>query len=251
MLKRLFKKKSLIFRLDDIAPNMKWEMMNKVENLFDRYQIKPIMGVIPKNEDKYLMSYPLCNFDFWEKIKNLKKRGWEIAMHGYEHLFNQDSKKKDYLGHGGGSEFVGRTYEDQFNKLSLGLEIFKKNKLDVQTFFAPNHTFDQNTIRACKDLGFKSISDGYGIAPYYENGIIFVPQLFYRLYTIPFGIQTIQLHLNFLTEKDYSNLEKFVEKNKEKTISYTEACKAVSDSLYDKNLRFLSKKILQLKRQII
>ena len=53
MLKRLFKKKSLIFRLDDIAPNMKWEMMNKVENLFDRYQIKPIMGVIPKNEDNF------------------------------------------------------------------------------------------------------------------------------------------------------------------------------------------------------
>ena len=57
--------------------------------------------------------------------------------------------------------------------------------------------------------------------------------------------------LKNFSEKDYLNLEKFVERNKEKTISYSEACKAVSDSLYDKTLRFLSKKILQLKRKII
>ena len=35
---------------------------------------------------------------------------------------------------------------------------------------------------SCKELGFKSIIDGYGIAPYNENGLIFFPQLTLKLY---------------------------------------------------------------------
>ena len=46
--------KKFLFRLDDIAPNMDWSMMDKVEKLFNSYNVKPILGVIPKNEDKDL-----------------------------------------------------------------------------------------------------------------------------------------------------------------------------------------------------
>ncbi len=251
MFLNLFQKKALIFRLDDIAPNMSWQMMERVKNLFNKYKVKPILGIIPKNEDKELMSYPLCDFDFWKEVKNFKKQGWEIAMHGYEHLYHKNSKKNDYLGHGGNTEFVGDSYDEQFKKLNQGLEIFKKQGIDVKIFFAPNHTFDKHTIEACKNLGFKSIIDGYGLAPYYENGIIFIPQLFYKLYTIPFGIQTIQLHLNYFSEKDYFKLENFVKKNQKEIISYEEACRAISDSFYDKFLRILTKKTLQVKRMLI
>ena len=80
---------SLILRLDDIAPNMNWKMMNKVKNLFNKYNLKPIIGVIPNNEDIELKSYPECNFKFWDEIKNLQNQGWEIAMHGYRHLYSQ------------------------------------------------------------------------------------------------------------------------------------------------------------------
>ena len=71
-------------------------------------------------------------------------------------------------------------------------------------------------VKACKKLGFESIVDGYALAPYYENEILFIPQLFYKFYPLPFGIQTMQLHLNYFSEKDYLNLERFVEKNKKK-----------------------------------
>ena len=98
LFKKLPRKTGFIFRLDDIAPNMNWEMMNRVKNLFNKYNTKPILGVIPKNEDVHLKKYPLCKFNFWDEIKNLKKQGWQIAMHGYEHSYDRYSKKKRLYG---------------------------------------------------------------------------------------------------------------------------------------------------------
>ena len=251
LLKNLSQETGYVFRLDDIAPNMNWEMMKRVKNLFNKYNIKPILGVIPKNEDEDLKKYPKCDFDFWNEIKDLNNNGWEIAMHGYEHLYDQYCKKNDYLGHGGRSEFVGHSFDEQLKKLNLGLDIFKKQDLSVKVFFAPNHTFDKQTIEACKKLGFKTIADGYGLVPYYENEILFIPQLFYKLHSLPFGTQTIQLHLNYFIEKDYIELENFIKKNEKKIISYNEVCKRQRNVFSDKVIRFFIKKILQIKRNLI
>ena len=37
----------LLIRMDDICENMNWELMEKCELLFDKYKIKPLLGVIP------------------------------------------------------------------------------------------------------------------------------------------------------------------------------------------------------------
>lgn len=248
LLKNLNQKAGYVFRLDDIAPNMRWEIMDKVKILFNKYNVKPILGVIPKNEDKELKLYPICKFNFWEEMKNLSNQGWVIAMHGYEHLYEIYCKKNDYLGHGGNSEFVGLSYDDQLKKLSSGIEIFKKKNIDIKVFFAPNHTFDLNTVKACKELGIKTIIDGYGLVPYYENQILFIPQLFYKLKSLPIGIQTIQLHLNYFSDSDYIDLEKFIIKNEKEIISYEDACKFQRDFFTDKIIRIIIKKALQLKR---
>ena len=243
-------KTNYIFRLDDIAPNMNWDMMSKVKKLFNDYNVKPILGVIPKNEDEELKKYPLCKFDFWEKMRELRNEGWEIAMHGYEHLYSIKCKKIDYLGLGGNSEFVGQPYEVQLKKLDQGLNILKQHNLDTKIFFAPNHTFDQNTINACRTLGFESFIDGYGITPYYENQILFIPQLFYKLYSLSIGIQAFQIHINYFSNKDYLKLEKFVKKNKEKIISYPQVSNLARNTTLDKFIRCFFKKTLQLKRSI-
>ena len=47
----------ILIRFDDIAPNMNWVMMDKCERLLNEYNIKPVLGVIPKNEDKDLLNY--------------------------------------------------------------------------------------------------------------------------------------------------------------------------------------------------
>ncbi len=47
----------LLIRMDDVAENMNWKDMSKCESLFDKYNIKPLLGVIPNNQDKELYVY--------------------------------------------------------------------------------------------------------------------------------------------------------------------------------------------------
>ena len=47
----------LLIRFDDISENMKWEFMEKCEVLFDEYNIKPVLGIIPNNQDNELKKY--------------------------------------------------------------------------------------------------------------------------------------------------------------------------------------------------
>ena len=37
---------------------MNWDLMDECEKLFDQYNIKPVMGVIPHNQDQVLRSFP-------------------------------------------------------------------------------------------------------------------------------------------------------------------------------------------------
>ena len=44
------KNTGLIVRLDDVTDHMNWTLMDKCQNLFNKYNIKPLLGVIPNNE---------------------------------------------------------------------------------------------------------------------------------------------------------------------------------------------------------
>ena len=113
-----------LIRLDDIAENMNWDMMEQATNLFDRFNIKPVLGIIPNNKDPELLAYPKKNLNFWEQVRKWKNKGWEIGMHGNNHLYDKSCTKIDYLGHGGDSEFCNHSYEDQFEKIQSGLNKF-------------------------------------------------------------------------------------------------------------------------------
>ena len=41
----------ILIRIDDIAENMNWKLMQQCEKLFNKYDIKPLLGVIPNNQD--------------------------------------------------------------------------------------------------------------------------------------------------------------------------------------------------------
>jgi len=211
----------IIFRIDDVAHNMNWKSFFKVINLFKKYKIKPILGVIPNNKDKEFIKYPKCKFNFWKKIKYFQELGHEIAMHGYQHIYS-NSSNKDYLNQGGNTEFSGFSYQNQLKKLTKSKKIFNKNRIKVETFFAPNHTFDHNTIRALNYINIKYVIDGYGIAPYSYKNLFFFPQLFYSLRKIPFGFQTVQLHTNYFNKNDFVILKKFLEVNKNKIINFAD-----------------------------
>jgi len=239
-----------LIRLDDIAENMNWEMMDQTERLFDRFDVKPVLGVIPNNQDPELLLYPKKNINFWDKVKNWKEKGWEIGMHGNNHVYDKNCNKNDYLGHGGNTEFCGHAFEIQLEKINQGLNKFKKEKIDIRAFFAPNHTFDQNTLIALKECGITNVLDGYGLTTYEEKEIKFIPQLFYKIFPLPFGMQTFQIHLNYYKQDDFNNLKKFIELNSTKIITYDEAISKINNGLWHKIIRILSKKILQAKRLV-
>jgi len=113
----------LLIRMDDITENMNWKHMDKCELLFDKFNLRPLLGVIPENQDPELLKYPK-NSNFWKRVESWKKKGWEISMHGYSHLYERQTNRKDIFNYGGGSEFFGLDYENQLNKIKSGLEKF-------------------------------------------------------------------------------------------------------------------------------
>ena len=94
----LFKNNTgLLIRFDDIAPNMNWQLMNKCEELFNKHNIKPLLGVIPNNEDEEILKYEKKE-NFWEQVRVWQNKGWEISMHGYNHVYDTETNKKDFFG---------------------------------------------------------------------------------------------------------------------------------------------------------
>ena len=79
--------KKILIRFDDICENMNWDFMNRCEVIFDKYDIKPLLGVIPSNLDDDLKKWPK-NDNFWDMVRAWQNKGWEISMHGYNHLYN-------------------------------------------------------------------------------------------------------------------------------------------------------------------
>ena len=244
---KLKKNTGILIRFDDIAANMNWDLMDKCEELFDKNNIKPVMGVIPNNKDKELLSYPKRE-NFWEIVERWKNKNWEIAMHGFTHIYDTNTNKKDFFSYGGRSEFFGHSIDVQLDKIKSGLKIFKENNIKIRVFYAPNHTYDKNTFEALKAAGINQVIDGYGLMPYENNNIHFIPQLFYKLYILPFGIQTTQIHLNYWSIEDYKKFEKFVKKNASNIINYDEALSKSSNQLQNKILNFMVKSVIKTKR---
>jgi len=237
----------LLIRMDDVAENMNWILMDKCELLFDKYEIKPLLGVIPINQDPELLQFPK-NSSFWEKVKDWKNKGWEVTMHGCNHLYTQKSDKKDIFNYGGNSEFYGLDYSSQLNKIQIGLQEFKKRNIKVRSFFAPNHIYDQNTLKALKDSNIKIIIDGYGLFPYYKNEILFIPQLFYKEIFLPFGIQSTQMHINNWNNKNYSNFEKFIKKNYKKIVNLDHVINVANPNFLQNLTNYFVEKTLKTAR---
>ena len=246
--KYLSENTGILIRLDDIAENMNWPLMKRCEKLFDKYNIKPLLGVVSNNKDPDLLSNQKNDL-FWNQIRTWKDKKWEISMHGYTHVYDKETEKKDYFNYGGRSEFYGHTYEEQFSRIQKSLAIFKKENIEIRSFFAPNHTYDLNTFTALKNNNIKNIIDGYGLMPFKKNNINFIPQLFYREILLPFGIQSTQIHLNYWNENDFLRFEKFIIKNNSKIINFDEALKKVNNNYFYLIINWFLEKTLKLIRK--
>lgn len=199
---------SFIIRLDDACPNMNKEKWDKVESILNKYSIKPIVGIIPDSQDKEFKKYQKID-NFWQKYaKRWQDNHWIIAQHGLHHNLSKKVR----------TEYAGKNYEDQVKNLETGYNILRKHGIRPTCFFAPAHTFDANTTRACRELGFfKYISDGVASYPYKKNGMVFLPNIFDTPHKIlPFGVYTFVFHPNKMEENDYVYMESFISENVDK-----------------------------------
>jgi len=206
-----------LFRVDDVCPEMDWEKFEKLIKIFDKFNVKPLLAIIPNNQDGVLKKNP-PNPNFWPRIEELKENGYMVGMHGYQHRYL--NKSGGMLRLYRGSEFANLPFESQLEKIKKGKKILERHKIKTNIFVAPGHSFDRNTIKALRVAGFEYISDGIALWPFEKYGIIWVPQILWRPRKIPIGILTVCLHSNTLPETGFLKLEEFIQKNREDIIDF-------------------------------
>ena len=248
----------ILLRFDDITPYMEPNKWERVLGIVQKYDIRPILGVVPDCRDEKLMvdcsvNGPERNIEanpefkanadtsdspdilpvgnnidsidnnnsrtstFFSRMRELEAGGYTIAQHGTTHIYDTDSSGLLHIN--SFSEYAGLEYEVQLEKLQRGRDILVSNGLNPKLFMAPGHTFDSNTLRALRELGFNAVTDGLTAAPYIREGLLHVPC---RLtgYDRVKGIDTICLHPNMMEDEDFAELESFIGSHKEDFISY-------------------------------
>ena len=163
---------NILIRFDDICPTMDWVQWGRAEELLNKYGAKPLIGVIPDCKDPDLL-IDAPRPDFWEWVKKKQSEGYAIAMHGFNHVFC--SPCHGILNYRMDSEFAGLPYDEQLAKIRKGKEILESHGIQTDIFFAPAHSYDENTIKALFECGFKYVSDGKSSNAYEWHGIKFLP----------------------------------------------------------------------------
>lgn len=210
-----------LIRLDDACPYMDKNKWQRMEDILDRYGVKPMVGIIPANADPKTMiesEDPM----FWRRAKVWQEKGWAIALHGYNHSYISNEGMQGINPIWRRSEFAGVSLETQKDKIRKGVEILKKNNINANYFFAPSHTFDLNTLKALKEESdIRIISDTIAIKPYSFEEFAIIPQVggHCTKMRIP-GFWTFCLHPNMMTEENFQQTESFLKKYKASFLSF-------------------------------
>lgn len=206
------------FRLDDITPDLNWDNFFKIKEIFDKYQVKPLLGVVPDNKDPHLQVGEVRE-DFWELMRKLQAEGWCMSQHGYQHVY--ETKDSGLLGLNPFSEFAGLPYEQQYEKIKKGREILKKHGILTDIFMAPGHTYDKNTLTALSEAGFSYVTDGYSKRPYKYHGLTFIPSRLSGIGKIK-GVDTVCLHINEMSDSAFAQIDEFLYKEKDAICDFSE-----------------------------
>ncbi len=206
-------------RMDDITPDMDWESFEAFERMFERYGIRPLLGIVPENRDKTLSVSP-AREDFWEKMRTLEQKGWNLAMHGCHHLYR--TKKGGVFPLNCRSEFAGVSEQEQERLIQTGRRILEDHGIRPVIFMAPGHTFDRRTVQILRRNGFSYMTDGYGRKPYRRWDMTFLPISFLRsrLFRKKDGITTLVIHCNRCTPQELEEYERMFQVHREAFVPY-------------------------------
>ena len=196
----------------------KWQ---RIFNILDYYGVRPMVGIIPHNEDP-LQMIDAPDAEFWDEVKLWAEKGYAIAMHGYNHCYLTDKGLDGLNPLWRRSEFAGVSLGVQRQKIADGYNIFLKQGVRPKYFFAPSHTFDENTLEAlreCTDI--RIISDTIAQRPYRLGVFVFIPQLGGRCIEMKIpGVWTFCLHPSMMDEKQFAAVEKFLARHNHQFVAF-------------------------------
>lgn len=236
-----------LIRLDDACPYMSLVKWTQMEKILDKFGVKPLVGLIPNNEDS-ATCIDKEDPNFWSLVKTWEQKGWTMALHGYNHVCTTNNGGLNPVHKR--SEFAGLPLEEQQYKISQGYSILKKNDIEPEWFFAPSHTFDENTLGAIKlCTSIKYVSDMIATKPYISYGLTFVPCQMGRLREMPIsGYWCACYHPNIMKDEEFEMLESFLATHKDDFISFAELPEAGKKTLKDKILGFAYYTLRKIKR---
>lgn len=212
-----------LIRLDDACPTMDKERWGRIEEILDRYGIKPMVGIVPECKDELLM-IDEADPVFWTKAQKWQAKGWAIALHGYDHCYISDKGMEGLNPLWERSEFAGLPLDKQREKMRMGVEVLKSHGLTPKYFFAPSHTFDENTLIALRDESeIRIISDTVATKPYRIEDFTIIPQVGGHCTKMPLsGVWTFCLHPNLMKEENFVQTENFIKKYRGSFVGFDE-----------------------------
>jgi predicted deacetylase len=203
-----------IIRLDDASETMNHKNWDLLERKLDNLNIKPVVGVIPNNKDIGQIFKPKDK-NFWRRVRAWEKKGWEIAMHGYKHLYHKIKIESSLIPLRDLSEFAEIKKNKQIYLLKKAYNIFKKKKIFPKIWMSPAHTLDDNTLKALiKATPIRLITGGIATSPYVFKNITFVPQQLWWPENKIAGIWTICLHPNTMQKVKIIKLVNIIKEKK-------------------------------------
>ena len=189
---------SYLIRFDDLCPTMNWTVWSRIEEVLRSQGVRPILSVIPDNQDSRL-KIEAADPRFWDRVRKWQSLGWTIGMHGYQHLYT--SKTTGMVGIKDASEFAGVSLREQCRRLRNGAKIFRDQGVEPRVWVAPGHSFDRTTITLLSEIGISCVSDGLFLTPQLDaDGVLWIPQQLWRFRRLPFGVWTVCLHHNLWSQ---------------------------------------------------
>jgi peptidoglycan/xylan/chitin deacetylase (PgdA/CDA1 family) len=173
---------------------MNWKVWTELEALLVYHNLKPILAVVPDNQDNFLrVADPIDTF--WDKVRTWQSLGWSIGLHGYQHTYvTEDSglmRLQKY------SEFAGLPEAAQESKLLKALDVFHREGVRPDLWIAPGHSFDTTTLSVLRRIGIDTLCDGFALYPHRDvDGMFWIPQQVWHFRHMPLGTWTICWHVN-------------------------------------------------------
>jgi predicted deacetylase len=197
-----------LVRFDDLCPTQNWDVWDRVEEVLLEAGVRPILAVIPDNQDESLQ---ICapRSDFWDRVRAWQARGWTIGMHGFQHRYV--TRDKGLYGWNGRSEFAGLSFPEQQDKIGKSLAIFDREGVRPDVWVAPNHSFDRTTVATLRESKLRVISDGLSLYPYVDgDGMTWIPLQLWGFRPRRLGVWTVCLHPNKWTKAEVEEFSRDV-----------------------------------------